>query len=49
MRLNGKPVTMIENTARMLSAAVEKKDVKGVFGAIVNYVKFLLGADAAAG
>ena len=46
MKLNGKRVTMIENTVRMLSAAVEKKSIKGVFNAIVNHVRFLLAADA---
>ena len=46
MKLNGKRVTMTENTARMLSVAVEKNDVKGVFKAIVNYGKFLLGLSA---
>ena len=46
MKLNGKRVTMIENTARMLSVAIEKKDAKGAFKAIVNFVKFLLIRDA---
>lgn len=45
IKVNGQKVTVLQNTAHMLSAAVQKKDVEGAFKAILNYIKFLLAQE----
>ena len=45
IKVNGEKVTMFANTAQVLSAAAQRRDVKGVFRALVNYVKFLLAKE----
>ena len=45
IKVNGQKVTMLGQTVHMLSAAVQDKNVKGIFITLLNYVKFLLAKE----
>ena len=46
LTVDGMRVSMAANTLRSFGAALKKADFKGMFNALVNHVKFLIGKDA---
>lgn len=46
IKLDGKKVTMISNTIEVISDASSRGDIKGIFNAVVNFVKYLLKKEA---
>lgn len=46
IKVDGEKVSMLSYSVRTLKAAVSDGNIKGVFNAIINYVKFLMGKEA---